>query len=91
MTPRDAQVHSPYAVSLALVISRERDAQPFFREDVNRLSWKVDKFDSKTLILTRPFGGLEDGPVDDSFTFKERGRAAAWCRALDQWYLWEPL
>ena len=55
------------------------------------LQWRLDKFDSKTLVLTRPFGGVDDGPVDDSFTFKERGRASAWCKALDKWYLWEPL
>ena len=54
------------------------------REEVRHLAWRLDPFDSKTLILTR-------NGVDDSFTFKERKRAGEWIRALEAWAVWSPL
>ena len=33
---------------------------------------------------------LKDG-IDDSFTFKDRKRAATWVSTLDRWFTWEPL
>ena len=77
-------VHSPYAVTVVLSASREAGGPAFFRDEVKNLAWRLDEFDSKTLILTK------DG-VDDSFTFKDRKRSAAWVAVLDRWFTWEPL
>ena len=77
-------VHSPYVVEMNIVARGGKRNTVFLREEVRHLAWRLDPFDSKTLILTR------DG-VDDSFTFKERKRAGEWIRALEAWAAWSPL
>ena len=77
-------VHSPYVVEMNVVARGGKRNSVFLREEVRHLAWRLDPFDSKTLILTR------DG-VDDSFTFKERKRAGEWIRALEAWAAWSPL
>ena len=91
--------HEPYVVDVVVAVKRDAgfpgapdDASEFFRSNIRQLKWRVDPFDSRTLILTRHARSHGDPPpVDDAFTFKERGRAADWCFVLDQWYVWEPL
>ena len=88
-----AVVHGPYAVAATLAIRRDAPGSaPFFDENVRDLKWRVDPFDSLTLVLSRKTSGVNGGaPVDDFFTFEDRGRAADWCFVLDQWFVWEPL
>lgn len=84
-------VHAPYVVEVTVSVRRDVDgSEPFFLETVRSFKWRVDPYDSLTLILTR---GAKGGgtPVEDFFTFEDRGRAAHWCFVLDQWYVWEPL
>ena len=77
-------VHSPYVVEMNVVARGGKRNSVFLREEVRHLSWRLDPFDSKTLILTQ-------NGVDDSFTFKERKRAGEWIRALEAWAAWSPL
>ena len=76
--------HSPYVVEMNVVARGGKRDSVFLREEVRHLAWRLDPFDSKTLILTR-------NGVDDSFTFKERKRAGEWIRALEAWAAWSPL
>ena len=76
--------HSPYVVEMNVVARGGKRNSVFLREEVRHLAWRLDPFDSKTLILTR-------NGVDDSFTFKERKRAGEWIRALEAWAAWSPL